>query len=89
VKLPAYVAGLIDLFARLGMGSLTDDTKYCWVTLVTKPSYLPGSLILTHTLDKYYSKYPLLVLYTDSLGPQAGIALADRIELHHIGLLLP
>lgn len=49
----------------------------CWVTLVTRASYLPGVIILAYTLDKQASKYPLVVQYTPSLG-DAGIK-----ALHH------
>ena len=71
------------------------DPDFCWVTLVTKPSYLPGVIMLAHSLDKHHSKYRLLVLYSDSIGPQARGTLeteanrSNRIRLHHIHLLLP
>ena len=83
------------LACALTMGSLAAHDKFCWVTLVTKPSYLPGATILAQTLDKHHSKYPLLVLYTESIGPQAAIALAyeakriDRMRLHYVDHLLP
>jgi inositol 3-alpha-galactosyltransferase len=41
----------------------------CWMTLATRPSYLPG--VITHTLDKQNSAFPLLVQYTSSLGEEA------------------
>lgn len=83
------------LDASITMGSLVAENKFCWVTLVTKPAYLPGAIILAHSLNKYHSRYQLLVLYTDSLGPQAINTLAaeekrtNRIRLHHVDLLLP
>lgn len=67
----------------------------CWVTLLTKPSYLPGVIVLAHTLDQSRSKYPLLILYTSSLGSEAVAALRSegqnhaRIRLHQVELLLP
>lgn len=67
----------------------------CWVTLVTKPSYLPGALILAHSLDQHGSKYPLLVQYTSSLGHDAIEALEEesrnhrRIQPRKVELLLP
>ena len=69
--------------------------RWCWVTLVTKPSYLPGVIILAHTLDQHKSKYPLVVQYTESLGEKAVAALrgeADkygRLQLEKVALLLP
>ncbi|OQU97399.1 hypothetical protein CLAIMM_03332 [Cladophialophora immunda] len=78
------------------MGSLTSaPEKRCWVTLVTKPTYLPGVIVLAHTLDKHKSNYPLLVQYTDSLGDKALAALQEeaenygRIQLERVPLLLP
>lgn len=69
--------------------------KSCWVTLITKPSYLPGAVILAHTLETQGSKYPLLILYTSSLGEEAVAALKEeadnygRIQLQQVDLLLP
>ena len=69
--------------------------RLCWITLVTKPSYLPGVIILAHTLDKHKSAYPLLVQYTSSLGEEAAGALhaeakrAGRILPQKVDLLLP
>ncbi len=78
------------------MGSGTDcSEKWCWVTLVTKPSYLPGVIILAHTLDQHKSKYPLVVQYTDSLGEGAIAALQEeaqrygRLQPEKVSLLLP
>jgi len=67
----------------------------CWVTLLTKPSYLPGAIILAHTLDIHGSKYPLMIQYTSSLGREAISALTEeadnygRIQLQQVGLLQP
>lgn len=69
--------------------------KSCWVTLVTKPSYLPGAVILAHSLDQHKSKYPLLIQYTSTLGDEAVDALEKesrnygRIQLQKVELLLP
>ena len=78
------------------MGSVTDaPERWCWVTLVTKPSYLPGAIILAHTLDQHKSKHPLVVQYTDSLGEKAIAALQEearnygRLQPAKVTLLLP
>ncbi|KEF61316.1 uncharacterized protein A1O9_02881 [Exophiala aquamarina CBS 119918] len=69
--------------------------KSCWVTLLTKPSYVPGAVILAHTLDLHASKYPLIIQYTASLGRDAIAALEEeannysRIQLQQVKLLLP
>ncbi|CAL3973443.1 hypothetical protein PZA11_005682 [Diplocarpon coronariae] len=38
-----------------------------WVTLLTRPSYVPGAILLAHSLQKHHSLYPLIILYTPSL----------------------
>lgn len=38
-----------------------------YATLVTRPSYLAGAVILAFSLRKHGSQYPLLVIYTQSL----------------------
>lgn len=69
--------------------------RSCWVTLLTKSSYLPGVIILAHTLDVHQSKYPLIVQYTSSLGEKATAALEGeasaygRIVPQYVELLLP
>ncbi|KAJ9638541.1 uncharacterized protein PV06_09572 [Exophiala oligosperma] len=77
--------------------ALADRTtdNFCWVTLVTKASYLPGAIILAYTLDQHKSKYPFIIQYTSSLGDEAVAALEEesrnygRIKLHKVDLLLP
>lgn len=54
------------------MGLKLDQTPYAWVTLVTSPSYLPGAVVLAHSLKKHGSQYPLVVLVTPGLG-KAGV----------------
>lgn len=77
------------------MGSVNTEEKTCWVTLVTKPSYLPGVIILAHSLDQHKSRYPFVVQYTDGLGEDAIAALKDEAERKgriipiHVSLLLP
>ena len=38
-----------------------------WITLITRASYLPGVVILVHTLQKHNSKHAIIVQYTASL----------------------
>lgn len=77
------------------MGSLAREEPTCWVTLVTKPSYLPGVIVLAHSLDRHKSQYPFVVQYTDGLGHDAIAALKNealrsgRILPSHVSLLLP
>lgn len=44
----------------------TSNSK-AWVTLLTQKSYLAGVVLLAHSLHVNQSKYPLLILYTDTL----------------------
>ncbi|KAJ5404050.1 glycosyl transferase family protein [Penicillium cosmopolitanum] len=37
-----------------------------WTTLITNTAYLSGLLTLDYSLKRAGSKYPLVVLYTDS-----------------------
>lgn len=69
------------------MGSLPQEEPTCWVTLVTRPSYLPGVVILAHCLDRQKSKYPFVVQYTDGLGESAIAVLKD--EAHRTGRIIP
>ncbi|KAF2159872.1 glycosyltransferase family 8 protein [Zasmidium cellare ATCC 36951] len=60
--------------------------KRAYITLVTRASYLAGVVILAHTLEMRGSKYPLIVLYTDSLTDAALLAL--DIEAKKSNLIL-
>ena len=56
--------------------------KKCWATLVTHSSYLPGVILLHHSLRKQKSQYPLLVLTTSNF-PQTCIAVFDALGIQH------
>ncbi|KAI9784021.1 MAG: hypothetical protein M1816_001103 [Peltula sp. TS41687] len=47
---------------------LTMIEKRAWATLVTRPSYIPGVVILAYTLRKHGSKVPLIILVTDGVS---------------------
>ena len=47
--------------------SFNAGEKKAWVTLLTKASYLPGTLVLEHSLRSVQSKYPLVCMVTPSL----------------------
>lgn len=51
-----------------------------YVTLVTRPSYLAGVIILAFSLQRSNAQYPLLALYTKSLGNEAIDALKAEAE---------
>jgi hypothetical protein len=50
-----------------------DGSRRAWVTLLTRPSYLPGVLVLHYSLQRVKSAYPLIVLITPTL-PSSSVA---------------
>ncbi|KAL2853855.1 nucleotide-diphospho-sugar transferase [Aspergillus pseudoustus] len=69
--------------------SATNATKV-WTTLITNTDYLSGLLTLDFSLRKSQSKYPLLVLYTDSFPPEGHAVLDARgILKRRVPYLLP
>ncbi|KAF8453505.1 nucleotide-diphospho-sugar transferase [Terfezia claveryi] len=56
--------------------------KKCLATILTRPSYLPGVILLHHSLKKQKSHYPLLVLGTSCL-PQVCISVLDALGIQH------
>lgn len=44
-----------------------DPYSRAWLTLITRASYVPGLVVLVHSLYKHGSKHPIIVQYTDSL----------------------
>lgn len=61
-----------------------------WTTLITNTAYLSGLLTLDYSLKKVGSRYPLVVLYTDSFPEDGHKALDARgIKKRHVPYLLP
>ncbi|TVY71258.1 Galactinol synthase, partial [Lachnellula suecica] len=57
--------GSVEALPPFGVsGSLP---KEAWVTLVTRASYLPGAILLAHSLQKSQSRYPLIILTTATI----------------------
>ncbi|AEO63575.1 df7e4d12-3738-4a76-8f33-5d0e6f7c9ca7 [Thermothielavioides terrestris] len=54
------------------------DSDKIWACLLTNESYLPGLLALAFSLRAARSRYPLVALYTASLGADALAALRAR-----------
>ncbi|KAI8049093.1 family 8 glycosyl transferase [Syncephalis plumigaleata] len=55
-------------------GSNSDEhatPKYAWATLLTRDSYLAGTRVLCRSLQNAATRYPLVVLYTDTLSESA------------------
>lgn len=63
--------------------------KAAYVTLLTKPAYLPGALVLEQCLRSVRSRYPLVTMVTPALPQEArdvlkrkGIKIRDVDSLH-------
>lgn len=54
------------------------NSRFAFVTLLTKISYLPGTLVLDYGLRAVNSRYPLVVMVTPSLPDEARAALRNR-----------
>ena len=64
--------------------------KAAFVTLLTKDSYLAGTLTLEQSLKSAQSRYPLVVLVTPALPQRTRSALTGRnIQLREIQPLQP
>lgn len=61
--------------------------KQAWVTLLTRSSYLPGAVLLAHSLKKNQSKYPLLILITPSFPSSSIESLAKECALSNAHLI--
>ena len=60
-------------------------TRRCWTTLITRSSYLPGALLLAHSLNQHGTRYPLVLFYTPStLGPECVGLLETEAKLNPI-----
>lgn len=66
------------------------NPRAAYVTLLTKTSYLPGTLVLDHGLRSVNSKYPLVVMVTPSLPFDARETLRkSRIVIREVATLQP
>ncbi|KAI9811965.1 MAG: hypothetical protein M1826_002999 [Phylliscum demangeonii] len=69
--------------------------KQAWVTLLTRPSYVAGAIILSYSLRKHGSTIPLIVLVTDGVPADCLDLLAaeDRgtglLRIHKVDALVP
>ncbi|KAF1915626.1 nucleotide-diphospho-sugar transferase [Ampelomyces quisqualis] len=65
----------------------TGTGKNAYVTLLTRPSYLAGALLLAYTLTKHAPTTPLIITYTPETLPQSSID-AFRSEAKHSNIIL-
>jgi hypothetical protein len=66
------------------------DTSRAYVTLLTRSSYLPGVLVLNHSLRQVDARYPLVVMVTSSLPKEARLLLQNcAIRIREVTSLHP
>jgi len=66
------------------------STKAAYVTLVTKTDYLPGVLVVDHCLKAVGSRYPLVVMVTQTLPKEVRDVIAKRgIVMREVKRLKP
>ncbi|CAN6630351.1 hypothetical protein TRVA0_012S02498 [Trichomonascus vanleenenianus] len=64
--------------------------KKSWVTLLTNDLYLVGVLTLEHSLRQVDSRYPFLVIYTDSVSRESINKIRERgVECRRVDYLMP
>ncbi|KAI5367172.1 putative glycosyl transferase, family 8, nucleotide-diphospho-sugar transferase [Septoria linicola] len=54
-----------------------EDPSRIWITLITRASYLPGVVLLVHSLYKHGSVHPIVVQYTSALPDDCVRCLED------------
>lgn len=75
---------------RICFSSHQMKPKCAYVTLLTKTSYLPGTLVLDYSLRNVNSQYPLVVMVTSSLPDAARAVLHKRrILVREVDSLYP
>ena len=66
------------------------DPRRAYVTLLTKNSYVAAALVLNESLKQAGSKYPLVIMSTPSLPPEATEALIRQgLEIVTVDSLQP
>ena len=64
--------------------------KAAFVTLLTRESYLAGTLVLNHSLQSVGSKYELIVMATPELPERArDVLFKEKIKIKDIARLDP
>ena len=61
--------------------------KNAYVTLLTRPSYLAGAILLAYTLTKHTPSTPLIITYTPETLPESSIQ-AFKSEAKHSNIIL-
>jgi inositol 3-alpha-galactosyltransferase len=69
------------------MADKQEKAKNAYVTLLTRPSYLAGAILLAYTLTKHSPSTPLIITYTPETLPESSIQ-AFRDESKHSNIIL-
>ncbi len=59
-----------------------DPGSRAWITLITRSSYLPGVVLLVHTLHKHKTKHAIIVQYTSSLEKDCVQCLRNLLDVY-------
>ncbi|KAL5114543.1 hypothetical protein ACEQ8H_007576 [Pleosporales sp. CAS-2024a] len=68
-------------------GQTTPPGKNAYVTLLTRPSYLAGAMLLAYTLHKHSPATPLIICYTPETLPEPSVQ-AFKDEARHSNVIL-
>ncbi|KAF2854228.1 glycosyltransferase family 8 protein [Plenodomus tracheiphilus IPT5] len=76
--------------ATLQNGNTASATgKNAYVTLLTRPSYLAGAILLAYTLHKHSPDTPLIITYTPDTLPESSVDAFKREATHSNIILYP
>ncbi|EOA89218.1 hypothetical protein ACJQWK_09191 [Exserohilum turcicum] len=73
------------MVTETGLGDT--PSKNAYVTLLTRPSYLAGAILLAYTLNKHSPSTPLIICYTPETLPESSVN-AFAAEAKHSNLIL-
>jgi inositol 3-alpha-galactosyltransferase len=66
---------------------MSSPEKNAYITLLTRPSYLAGAILLAYTLHKHSPSTPLIIAYTPETLPESSIQ-AFQAEAKHSNIIL-
>ncbi|KAF2012438.1 glycosyltransferase family 8 protein [Aaosphaeria arxii CBS 175.79] len=63
--------------------------KYAYATLLTRPSYLAGAILLAYTLHEHSPSTPLVIIYTPETLPEDSVSALEAESRHTNTILYP
>lgn len=79
----------LPIMATQQNGSTITARKNAYVTLLTRPSYLAGAILLAYTLHKHSPDTPLIITYTPDTLPETSVNAFKREAAHSNIVLYP